>query len=235
MDLKVMSRSQKGHKFILCLISEVTNYLLTVPIYHVRWEEVGEALIEHVITKYCIPEYIIMDPDGAFMSSLMTYLLNKFNIKTKTVAPYNHQSLQTEHIIISISNILTKHLTNIGKMWPKYLWLATFAYNTFNTPNLGNYRPYELTFARKPRPLINVKSNPDIEFSGTFKGYYELLHKRIKYWQNLLFNCKSKRLAMINNSIQEWWLSLYHLPIDKSTAHSIVQNSNQVCRSCSNI
>ena len=33
MDLKVMSKSYKGHKFILCIIDEVTNYLITVPIY----------------------------------------------------------------------------------------------------------------------------------------------------------------------------------------------------------
>ena len=76
------------------------------------------------------------------MSSLMTYLLNKFNIKIKTVALYNHQSLQAEHGIKSLSNILTKHLTNLGQMWPKYLSLATFTYNTFNTTNLGNYIPY---------------------------------------------------------------------------------------------
>ena len=32
MDLKVMPRSQKGHKFILCIIDEMMNYLITVPI-----------------------------------------------------------------------------------------------------------------------------------------------------------------------------------------------------------
>ena len=143
-------------------------------------EEIGEALIENVITKYCIPEYIIMDQDSAFMSSLMTYLLNKFNIKIRTVAPYNHQSLQAEHDIKSLSTILTKYLTNLGQMWPKYLHLATFAYITFNTPNLGNYSPYELIFGRKPRPLLNLDSNSDIKVSGTFKEYYELLNKRSK-------------------------------------------------------
>ena len=50
--------------------------------------------------------------------------------------PYNHQSLQAEHGIKSLSNILTKCLTNLGHMRPKYLPLATFAYNTFNTRNL---------------------------------------------------------------------------------------------------
>ena len=165
---------------------------------HARSVEIGEALIEHVITKYCIPEYIIMDHDSAFMSSLTTYLLNKFNIKIKTVAPYNHQSLQAEHGIRSLFNILTKHLTNLGQMWPNYLSLATFMYNTFKTPNLENYRPYELTFGRKPRPLLILESNPDIKVSGTFNEHYELLNKRTKYLQSLLFNFKSKRLSMIN-------------------------------------
>ena len=78
------------------------------------------------------------------MSSLMNYLFNKFNMKVKKVAPFNHQSLQAEHAIKSLSTILTKHLTNLGQMWPKYLLLATFAYNMFNSLNLANFSLYEL-------------------------------------------------------------------------------------------
>ena len=58
-----------------CVIDEVTNFLVTVPIFQAK-SEVGEALLEHVITKYCIPDYIIMDQDSAFMSSLMSYLFS---------------------------------------------------------------------------------------------------------------------------------------------------------------
>ena len=105
MDLRVMPRSHKGHKYILCIINEVTNYLITVPIFQA---------------------------------------------------------------------------------------------GSFNTPNLGNYSPYELTFGRKPKVLINLESNPDIKVSETFKEYYELLNKRIQYLQNILLNFKSKRLAMTN-------------------------------------
>ena len=157
-----------------------------------------KALTENVITKFCIPEYIIMDQDSAFMSSFMTYLFHKFNIKIKTVAQYNHQSLQAEHGIKSLTCILTKHLTSLGQMWTKYLSLATFAYNTFNSPNLGNYSPYKLTFGRKPKLLLNVDSNPDIKVSRNFREYYELLNKTIKYLQDILFNFKLWRLAMIN-------------------------------------
>ena len=76
--------------------------------------------------------------------------------------------------------------------------LAVFAYNMFNTPNLGKYSSYELTFGKKLRPLLNLDSNPDIKVSGIFKEYYELLNKRSKYLHDILLNFKSKRLAIIN-------------------------------------
>ena len=171
MDLKVMPRLHKGHTFILCIIDEVTNYLTTVPIYQAKSEGIGEALIENVITKYCIPEYIIMNQDSAFMSSLMTYLLNKFNIKIRTVATYNHQSVQAEQGIKCLSTILTKHVTNLGQMWPIYLPSAMFAYNMFNTPNLGNYSQYELIFVRNPRSLLSLDSNPDIKMLNKDRAF----------------------------------------------------------------
>ena len=116
MDLNVMSMSQKGHKYVLCVIDEVKNFLITVPIFQARSEEVGEALLEHVITKYCIPDYIIMDQDSVFMSSLTHYLFHRLNIKSRTIAPHTHQSLQAEHRIKSLTRILTKHLTGLGQM-----------------------------------------------------------------------------------------------------------------------
>ena len=75
-----MPRSQKGYKFILCIIDEVMNYLITIPIQHSR-SEVGEALIEHFISKFCAPDCIIMDQDSAFLYTLMNYLFKKLNIK----------------------------------------------------------------------------------------------------------------------------------------------------------
>ena len=83
-------------------------------------------------------------------------------------------------------------------MWPKYLPLATFTYNTFNTPNLANYSPYKLVFGRKPKLLLNLETMPDIKVSGTFKDYYNLLNNRLQYLHKLFQDFKSKRLAMIN-------------------------------------
>ena len=45
-----------------------------------------------------------MDQDSAFMLSLVNYLFNKLDIKTKTVASNNHQSLLAKHGIKIIVN-----------------------------------------------------------------------------------------------------------------------------------
>ena len=92
---------------------------------------------------------MIMDQDNTFMSTIMSYLFKRLNIKIKMVALFNHQSLQAEHGIKSLSSILTKDLIEKEQNWPKFLPLAMLTYNTFNSPNLANYSPYELVFGRK--------------------------------------------------------------------------------------
>ena len=62
-------------------------------------------------------------------------------------------------------------------MWPKYLPLSTLAHNIFNSPNLANYSPYELTFGRNLKILIDIETDPDIKVSGNFTEYYKLLEK----------------------------------------------------------
>ena len=87
-----------------------------------------------------------------------------------------------------MSNILTKHSTGQGQTWHNFLSLATFAYNILHSPNLGNYSPYELTFGREPKILLNLETDPDIKISGTYKDYHTLLTKRLEYLQNMLQN-----------------------------------------------
>ena len=125
----------------------------------------------------------------------MNYLFKALGIKIKTVGPYNHKSLQADHGIKSLSSILTKHLTRQGQTWHKFLSLAMFAYNTFHSPTLGNYSPFELTLRREPRILLNLETDPDTRISGTYKDYHTLLTKRLKYLQNTLQNFQGKMLS----------------------------------------
>ena len=128
----------------------------------------------------------------------MHFLVKKLNIKIMTVAPYNHQSLQAEHDIKSLSRILTKHLTGQAQMWHKYLPVVTFTHNTFNSPNLANHSPYELVFGRKPKLLLDLEMDPDVKVSGTYREYFLQLRKRLEYLHKLLQDFQMKQLVLIN-------------------------------------
>ena len=53
MDLKVMPRSCRGYRYILCVIDEVTNYIIMASIKQPRSEEVGKALIVFSLNIVC--------------------------------------------------------------------------------------------------------------------------------------------------------------------------------------
>ena len=83
-------------------------------------------------------------------------------------------------------------------MWIDYLPFATLAHNTYNSPNLSNYSPYELVFRRKPKLLSDLETNPDIKVAITYKEYYERLEQRLKYLQKVFLDFKMRHLALLN-------------------------------------
>ena len=50
--------------------------------------------------------------------------------------------------------------------------------------------------------VLDLETNPDIKVSGSYKDYYILLNKRLKYLQETLQHFKSKWLAMINKTMK---------------------------------
>ena len=75
-----------------------------------------------------------------------TALTTELSQLFRTVGPYNHQSLQAEHGIKSLATILMKHLTGLGQYWSNCLSFARLSYNTFCSPNINGFSPYDLFF-----------------------------------------------------------------------------------------
>ena len=71
-------------------------------------------------------------------------------------------------------------------------------------PNLARHSPYKLIFGRKPKILLDFKTDPDTKISGTFTEYYKLLEKRMKYLQDTLQQFKSRCLAMLNKNCKDF-------------------------------
>ena len=170
MDLQVVSRSYKWHKFILA-VTDVSDFMSTIPIHQSMLGEIVDGLIQHVFSKYSIPKCMIMDQDSTFMLTFIIYLFEKLGITIKTITPYNHQPLQVEHGIESLVTIFMKHFTGLEQYWPKYPLFAMYSCDTFCSSNLNGFIPYELVLGRKFKVLIVLHMYLNMKVSGTCKEY----------------------------------------------------------------
>ena len=127
------------------------------------------------------------DQDPAFMSSLCRYCFQQYKIQILTVGVANYKSLQAEHGIKSLSNLILTHLTGLGRDWHIYAKPCMLTYNSFSTPNLDGFCPFELVFGRKPRIVPILEVTPPVPVTGTFKDAYDLLNKRLKYCYVMLW------------------------------------------------
>ena len=196
MDIKQMPVS-KGYSHILVLLCEVTKYMVALPLMSTRTPHILDAFQKGYLAYFGPPSHIICDQDPAFTSSLMEAFVTQLNIKIILVSSTNHQSLQAEHGIKSLSGLLVKHLSTVWS-WHSVLSYSMLCYNGYSSPNLNGYSPYELVFGHKMTLSHELEIKVDTVVSGTFKDYYEKLKKNLQYMGERLQKFRSQRLDLLN-------------------------------------
>ena len=196
MDIKQMP-ANKGYSHILGLLCEVTNYMVALPLMSTRTPHILDAFQRGYLAYFGPPTHIICDQDPAFTSSLMEAFVTQLNIKIVLVSPTNHQSLQAEHGIKSLSGLLVKHLSTVWS-WHSVLPYSMLCYNGYSSPNLNGYSPHELVFGHKMTLSHELEIKVDTVVSGTFKDYYEKLKKNLQYMGERLQKFRSQRLDLLN-------------------------------------
>ena len=196
MDIKQMP-ANKGYSHILVLLCEVTNYMVALPLMSTRTPHILDAFQRGYLAYFGPPTHIICDQDPAFTSSLMEAFVTQLNIKIVLVSPTNHQSLQAEHGIKSLSGLLVKHSSTVWS-WHSVLPYSMLCYNGYSSPNLNGYSPYELVFGHKMTLSHELEIKVDTVVSGTFKDYCEKLKKNLQYMGERLQKFRSQRLDLLN-------------------------------------
>ena len=97
MDIKYMPNSENGYNYILVMLCEISNFIITAPLYTATSPEICKALQDNLISVFGTPVKLICDQDPAFMSHLTQTLLQSYGTKLITVSPTNHKSLLAEH------------------------------------------------------------------------------------------------------------------------------------------
>ena len=128
----------------------------------------------------------------------MEAFVTQLNIKVILVSPTNHQSLQAEHGIKSLSSLLVKkHLCTVWS-WNSVLSYSMLCYNGYSSLSLNGYSPHELVFGHKMTLSHELEIKVDTVVSGTFKDYYEKLKKNLQYMGERLQKFRSQRFDLLN-------------------------------------
>ena len=149
------------------LVENLCAYITRCHIYqlHKKGPHIIDAFERGYLAYYGPPTHIICDMILTFTSSLMEAFSRQLNIRIITISCTNHKSLLAEHGIKSLSFLLVKHLEQVWS-WSSWLLYSMFCYNSYSSPNLDGFSPYELTFGHKMTINPDLEVQPDIVVSG---------------------------------------------------------------------
>ena len=198
MDMKQMPPSN-GYTHILVILCEVSNFMIALPLHSIKTQTILDAFQKGYLAYFGPPTHIVCDQATAFSSSLMEAFVEKLNIRMIMVSTTNHKSLLAEHGIKSLSNLLVKHLSGLWS-WYNCLPYAMLCYNSYSTPNLDNYSPYELVFGHKMTLNTKMELEPQAVVSAQFYTYYEKLKKSLSYMRERLQRFRSARTDLWNRN-----------------------------------
>ena len=97
----------------------------------------------------------------------MQFIPERLGTKMKTISPYNIGSLKTETNIRTISEMIAKQFTSTGKIYTNYLQTCTYAYNSFLSPELNVSSPFQLTFGRLTKIVLEIETKPQEGRNGS--------------------------------------------------------------------
>ena len=234
LDFKSMPTSSTGFKHLMVICDEITRYVVCVPLKSIDAETVCEALIQKVICVFGPPSCLITDAAASLTGKLLTLLCDTLNIDKKVISVENHGSLHVERHIRTLSNFLKVNLNQLGNDWVRYVSTTCYAYNSFSSPTLSNYSPYELVFGRTPPSLTNLTFNPMSGLSQTYEEYVDHLKKKFQNISRTMLSLQRKNQDRQNAKISQ---KLSKSPIYtvgqlvylyKPTSSSLTANSRKI-------
>ena len=192
-DIKTMPQAFRGYHLLLVITCDETNFTIAIPLRARTAQTVVEALIYRVIYLFGPLRQIICDEATEFSSAIIQAILCMLNCRLKVISPYNHGSSKCERQILTIGEIIMKHLWDKGQMWPLFTTTAAYAMNTFASEALSGLSPFQLVFLRDP-PNLTSLSFPKIDtIPVKHREYYNLLLARAQLVGNLLLEWRTKQ------------------------------------------
>ena len=176
-DLKKMPMGIIQYEYLLIATCEKTNFVHTIPLQNRKMQTIADALLHCVFCLTGPPTKLSIDQDSALTSQVIKELLTSLECTMQIISPWNHGSSKAERQIQTFGNMINKHLTQKGALWPLYAAVSAYAMNMFASTALQGLSPFKLVFARKPRQLSSFEIPKITSFPTEYREFFRLLLK----------------------------------------------------------
>lgn len=151
-----------GTPYILVIMDEFSRYVEAFPIFTQTAEKVADVFLRQFISRYGVPEEILSDQGGCFMSMLFTRLCEQLEIRKLHTTAYRPQGNGgNERVHGTLYGILRMLTKNGGKNWKNKLPLALYVYRNTVHSALG-MSPFQALFGYRARNVTMEHYHPEL-------------------------------------------------------------------------
>ena len=178
--------SKEGHEYILTVICMLTNFCEAIPLKDQTSEDIVDALITHVYTRYGPPIAVHSDNGAPLLSKLTKQVHRRLGIKQTFTSGVNAKANgRVERIQKQLQSVISCYVDTNSENWHKILPFALYSVRTSVTSRLGD-SPYRLLYGHAPTllPVENeLQNNQPLPLSAT--DYLHNLEKRMSIFREM--------------------------------------------------
>ena len=175
------------YEYLLIATCKKTNFVHAIPLQNRQTQTIADALLHRVCFLTGPPTKLSIDQDSALTSQVIKELLTSMECTMQIISPWNHGSSKGKRQIQTVGNMINKHLTQKGALWPLYAAVSAYTMNTFASTTLQGLSPFELVFARKPRQLTSFEILKITSFPAEYREFFRLLLEQAKMYRDMDF------------------------------------------------
>ncbi|MGH0122279.1 UNVERIFIED_CONTAM: hypothetical protein FKN15_040606, partial [Acipenser sinensis] len=150
-----LSRSARGHEYVLVILDYATRYPEAIPLRNMASKTVAKELVQ-VFSRVGIPREILTDQGTPFINRLMQDLCATLRIKPIRTSVYHPQTDGlVERFNKTLKAMLRKVIGKDGKDWDLLLPYLMFAVREVPQASTG-FSPFELLYGRQPRGILDI-------------------------------------------------------------------------------
>ena len=146
-----LNKTEYNHQtvvHILTMQDSFTRYLVAVPVPDLEAETLAQAVVDHWVMRFGVPEQVHSDRGTSFTSSLFKEVMNMLGINKTVTPPYCPRGDRVERAHRVLGNILRSDDSTPDRDWAIKLPAAVMAYNVASN-RITSLSPFEAVFGQR--------------------------------------------------------------------------------------